>query len=190
MIDPRNAMGLLWALWALSWIGAAFWSSRAQARAGFATEATYRLPLILGYAALFSPFWLRMAPLIDWPRSVGWLIDLVAVGGFAICWWARIHLGSLWSGSITRKEDHKIIDTGPYAYVRHPIYTGILIAGFAAALIEARWIAALGAAVVTIGFYQKARFEEGFLRKELGEETYNSYAARVPMLIPFWPVKG
>lgn len=187
MLDPRSVMGILWIVWVVSWIAAAFWADRATARASLATEATYRLVLVLGYVALFSPYILRMEPLIWWPGWLGWAIVALAAGGFAICWWARLHLGRLWSGTITRKADHKIIDTGPYAFVRHPIYTGILIAGFAAALIEARLIAGLGAAVAAIGFYQKARYEEGFLRQELGEAGYNAYAARVPMLVPFWP---
>ncbi len=91
---------------------------------------------------------------------------------------------------MTRKEDHRIVDTGPYAFVRHPIYTGLLVAVAAAALLEAKLISGLGFAVVVIGFYQKARIEEGFLRQELGAAAYDAYAARVPMLIPFWPLKG
>lgn len=52
----------------------------------------------------------------------------VMIAGFAFCWWARIHLGRLWSMRVTKKEGHHVVDTGPYGVVRHPIYTGILVA--------------------------------------------------------------
>jgi protein-S-isoprenylcysteine O-methyltransferase Ste14 len=50
------------------------------------------------------------------------------VSGFAFSWWARIVLGRLWSSGVTRKTDHRIVTTGPYKVVRHPIYSGIIIA--------------------------------------------------------------
>ena len=58
--------------------------------------------------------------------------------GLLLTWWARIYLGPLWSSVITRKKDHKIIDTGPYALMRHPIYTGLIIALLATAAAEGR----------------------------------------------------
>jgi protein-S-isoprenylcysteine O-methyltransferase Ste14 len=109
----------------------------------------------------------------------------LTLAGFAFCWWARIHLGRLWSGHITRKEGHRIIDTGPYAFVRHPIYTGIILASFATAIEKGTAVALTGAAIMTIGWYIKARIEERFLREELGAADYDSYAHRVAMLVPF-----
>ena len=60
------------------------------------------------------------------------VLALLTIPGFLFAWWARLHLGRLWSGTVTRKADHRIVDTGPYAIVRHPIYTGLLAsrAGF------------------------------------------------------------
>jgi protein-S-isoprenylcysteine O-methyltransferase Ste14 len=107
--------------------------------------------------------------------------------GFAFCWWARIHLGRLWSAFVTLKSDHRIVDTGPYGIVRHPIYTGIILATVALAVVKGTAYAAAGALLVIIGFWVKARFEEGFLRKQLGAETYDDYCRRVPMLILFAP---
>lgn len=187
---PRHVMGLIWVVWAISWIAASFWARQTQARAGLAAEASYRITLLLGFVATFAPFFLREPPDLAWAPLAQWLFDLLAAAGFAFCWWARLELGPLWSGTITRKADHKIIDTGPYAIVRHPIYTGILIAALAATLIQAKLISVLGLVLTIAGFYQKARLEEGFLRKELGAAGYDAYAARVPMLIPFWPMKG
>ena len=78
-----------------------------------------------------------------------------------------------------------MIDTGPYAIVRHPIYTGIILAAFATAAIKGTVFALAGAAIMTLGFWIKARLEERFLRQELGAAGYDAYSRRVPMLVPF-----
>jgi protein-S-isoprenylcysteine O-methyltransferase Ste14 len=109
----------------------------------------------------------------------------VTVGGISFTWWARIHLGRFWSNAITHKEDHRIIDTGPYGMVRHPIYTGLIIGILATGLAVGTWTAILGALFVSFGEWQKARMEEGFLSVELGQEAYRNYSRRVPMIVPF-----
>jgi protein-S-isoprenylcysteine O-methyltransferase Ste14 len=78
-----------------------------------------------------------------------------------------------------------VVDTGPYAIVRHPIYTGIIIASAATAVLRGTALAWLGACVMTIGWVIKARMEERFLREQLGAAAYDDYARRVPMLSPF-----
>ena len=77
-----------------------------------------------------------------------------------------------------------MIDTGPYRFVRHPIYTGVIAAGGFTAVIEASPAAIVGAALIGLGFWLTARSEERFLRQELGAEAYDVYARRTPMLIP------
>jgi protein-S-isoprenylcysteine O-methyltransferase Ste14 len=104
--------------------------------------------------------------------------------GFLFCWWARLHLGRLWSPNVARKAVHRVIDSGPYGIVRHPIYSGIILAGFATAFTRGTAAAALGAALLALSWYLKARLEEQFLRAELGP-AYDAYAARTPMLMPF-----
>jgi protein-S-isoprenylcysteine O-methyltransferase Ste14 len=73
---------------------------------------------------------------------------------------ARIHLGQLWSSSVTRKEHHHVVDTGPYAIVRHPIYTGLLIAIVATMLMRGTIITLTGSAIIAVGIYVKACVEE------------------------------
>jgi len=80
--------------------------------------------------------------------------------GFAFCWWARIHLGRLWSAFVTLKAEHRIVDTGPYGIVRHPIYTGIILATVAVGILKGTAYAAAGALLVILGFWIKARLEE------------------------------
>jgi protein-S-isoprenylcysteine O-methyltransferase Ste14 len=121
-----------------------------------------------------------------WPVSpiIGWLLASLAIFGFVFMWWARIHLGQLWSSSVTRKEHHHVVDTGPYAIVRHPIYTGLLIAIVATMLMRGTIITLTGSAIIAVGIYVKACVEEEFLRQQLGE-SYDAYAQHVPMLVPF-----
>ncbi len=121
------------------------------------------------------------------PDVVAWAMVAVAIAGFIFTGWARIHLGRLWSSSVSRKADHHIVDTGPYALVRHPIYTGIILASAATAAQRGTGQAWFGMGVMTLGWYIKARLEERFLRDELGAEAYDSYSLRVPMLVPLIP---
>jgi protein-S-isoprenylcysteine O-methyltransferase Ste14 len=107
--------------------------------------------------------------------------------GILFAWWARIHLGRLWSGTITRKENHHVVDSGPYALVRHPIYTGLIAAIAATAAAQATVTGLLGAALIAFGLWLKARVEEDFLTVELGADAYGAYRRRVPMLVPFLP---
>jgi len=129
----------------------------------------------------------RLAERPTWQLGYYGAFALVGVMlmGLGLTWWARILLGRLWSSAITRKEKHRLVDTGPYAFVRHPIYTGLIIALLATAATEATRVALLGALLVALGLWVKARAEEYFLLSELGLEAYASYRRRVPMLVPF-----
>jgi protein-S-isoprenylcysteine O-methyltransferase Ste14 len=120
------------------------------------------------------------------PGETGtYLAAVVVVIGISFTWWGRIHLGRFWSNAITHKEDHRIIDTGPYGVVRHPIYTGQIIGLLASGLAIATWTAMVGVLLISFGQWQKARLEERFLSVELGAEAYGAYSRRVPMIVPF-----
>jgi protein-S-isoprenylcysteine O-methyltransferase Ste14 len=177
----------LWLAWWVSWMLAAFWRERTAKQPPTRSQIVYRVLAISGVLLLFD----RIFPPIDlplwhWSLPVQWALVVVSLGGFAFTWWARIHLGRLWSSNVGRKADHRIVDTGPYAIVRHPIYTGIIIASVATAALQATASAWIGVALLTTGWYVKARLEERFLREQLGPENYDAYARRVPMLIPFY----
>ena len=83
-----------------------------------------------------------------------------------------------------------VIQTGPYRFVRHPIYTGLIAALGSFAVQLATPAALVGVCFVALGFWLKARLEERFLSQELGEAAYAAYRRRTPMLVPFWPVRG
>ena len=186
---PLQAIATIWAAWAVSWFLAALWSARTVRRPPIGSQFLYRVVTTVGVVMLFGSFQASIfrPSLRLWPHNetFEWAMAALTAAGFLFTWWARIHLGRLWSGFVAKKTDHHVVDTGPYALVRHPIYTGIILSSFAAALGYATAGSLAGACVMTLGWYIKARLEERFLRQELDARAYDAYAARVPMLIPF-----
>ena len=196
---PTDVIYLPWDIWAVTWIAAALWSSRTLKRPGFHREWLYRIVTLAGFVLLFgvpvkiTPHdvqFLSFPGHLDQafgypPLVIGWAMVVVTALSFVFAWWARIYLGRLWSGSITRKEGHHVVDTGPYSLVRHPIYTGIIFAGFATAIVISTPRVYIGALLLAVGYWMKARTEERFLRTELGAQAYDAYAAKTAMLIPF-----
>lgn len=199
---PQTAIYLPWDIWAVSWVIAALWAARTIKRPGLGSDILYRIialtgfVLLLGAAVRFQNGQLQVRNISGvlgtqyWmmPLAVNWAMVGVAALGFVFAWWARIHLGRLWSGRITRKEGHYVVDTGPYALVRHPIYTGIILSAIATTVVLGNLHAILGTLLLIIGYWTKAKMEERFLREELGADAYDAYRRRVPMLIPFSPV--
>jgi protein-S-isoprenylcysteine O-methyltransferase Ste14 len=185
MMSPLSAMRWLWVLWGVSWMVAASWSNATEARARAASELLYRATTLVGGVLLFFPGRVvGITRLWDTPWLMSWCLIGFTALGFAFCWWARLHLGRLWSSAVTRKADHRIVDTGPYALVRHPIYTGIIIAAAAMAAQRATLVALAGLVLMVLGYWIKARLEERFLRGQLGREAYDAYSRRTGMLFP------
>ena len=185
---PDLVVAAAWLAWWLSWLAAALWSDRAASRPPLRRELAYRAFAIAGVLLLFGPYRHDVrSELILWrtPPAVAWAMVAVAGAGFAFTWWARIHLGRLWSSSVGRKAEHHVVDSGPYGLVRHPIYTGITLSTVATAVLRGTAAGWVGMALMTVGWVVKARLEEEFLRDQLGREAYDDYARRVPMLIPF-----
>ena len=184
---PTRLLALIWLAWVVSWVVASFWSGRTKSHVRTWDSWVYRLPILIG-AILLSPWTagaLGASQLYD-PGNIGtYMLALVVLFGISFTWWARIHLGRFWSNAITHKEDHRVVDTGPYGVVRHPIYTGLIIAILATGVAVATWTSLLGALLISFGEWQKARMEEGFLTAELGAEAYGPYCKRVPMIVPF-----
>jgi protein-S-isoprenylcysteine O-methyltransferase Ste14 len=186
---PNETFEVIWIGWLTSWVAASSWSGRTAKRATTWETWAYRVAIFAG-ALLIAPW---TAPTLGekqiWEvgNTGAYVLVGVMLAGLLLTWLARIHLGRLWSSAITRKEQHRVVDTGPYAYVRHPIYAGIITALIATAIIEATLVALVGALLIALGLWLKARAEECFLMGELGPDAYGSYCRRVPMLIPFLP---
>ena len=184
---PTKLLALIWLAWVISWVGASFWSGRTKTHVQTLDSWVYRLPILLG-AILLSPWTAAVLGehrLYD-PGNVGtYVLAAVVLLGVSFTWWARIHLGRFWSNAITHKEGHRIVDTGPYGLVRHPIYTGLILAILATGVAVAMWTSLLGALLISFGQWRKARMEENFLRTKMGPEAYGPYSRRVPMIVPF-----
>ena len=110
----------------------------------------------------------------------------MVAGGLGISIWARRVLGRNWSGIVTVKQDHELIRTGPYRYVRHPIYTGLLLAILGTALIFGEWRGLIAFVIFTAAIMLKVRTEERFMDESFPEQ-YARYRAEVPALLPFLP---
>src|SRR5262249_30603247 len=121
-----------------------------------------------------------------WPRSFGayWCGVALLAAGLAFSVWARVRLGRNWSGTVTVKEGHELIRSGPYAWVRHPIYTGLITAVAGTAITFGTVRAFLGLLLVAAGLLRKLRAEERFMRETFPGE-YERYSATVPALVPF-----
>jgi protein-S-isoprenylcysteine O-methyltransferase Ste14 len=189
-MSSQTAIFYLWDAWFVSWVIAAFWADRPTGWPDFGSQALHWIVTLVGLYLLlgvYSDEHTVVGRLWNVGEALGWtLLGLTAVG-LTFCWWARFHLGRLWSGSVARKLNQRIVDSGPYGIVRHPIYTGLIVAAFATGVLRGTIVALSGSVFMMLGFWIKARLEEQFLRNELGSETYDSYRRRVPMLVPFGP---
>ena len=113
-----------------------------------------------------------------------WLGAALTLAGIAFTIWARVLLGGNWSGGVTLKHDHELVIDGPYRWVRHPIYTGLLVALAGTALALGEWRGLLALAIAAAALWRKLGLEEALMRGQFGD-AYAHYAERVPALIPF-----
>jgi protein-S-isoprenylcysteine O-methyltransferase Ste14 len=125
--------------------------------------------------------YLQLWPAGLWPF---WIGAAVAVGSLLFAVWARVYLADNWSSEVTIKQDHELITGGPYAVVRHPIYTGILggLLGTAIALSHVRGMIAFS--LIFVVLWLKLRMEEQWMRSQFGE-TYATYSHRTAALVPY-----
>jgi protein-S-isoprenylcysteine O-methyltransferase Ste14 len=158
-----------------------FWSNRTEKRDSLWAELFFRVLFYLSLILLFA----FPPKLLHFGNAMNWILVSLTAAGLLFAWWARIHLGRLWSDWVVKKAAHHVVDTGPYRLVRHPIYSGLILAAFATAMVKGTSFALLGVAIITLAFYTKARREERFLRAALGENAYDAYARKTAMLVPF-----
>lgn len=189
--DPQFYRHLIlwpWLAWALIWLIAASGTKRTQRREPLSSRLGYVAVGVIG-GLLIASRGLPWAPLMNlrlWSRSQlpYWIGLALLYGGLAFAVWARVHLGRNWSGTVTVKEAHELIRTGPYGYVRHPIYTGILAGVLGTAICSGTLRAALGFVIITAALLVKSRTEERFMRETFPGQ-YEKYRDEVPALIPF-----
>jgi protein-S-isoprenylcysteine O-methyltransferase Ste14 len=179
----------MWLVWVISWKAASFWRARPTAEAPAGRYRLHFAIAVTGFLLTFGVFRLLFGPI--WPAQrlwpvgpmLGWAMVGLTLTSLAFTWWARLAMGRLWNGGVSRTAEHRVIDTGPFALVRHPIYTGMIAGVWAMAVLQAKPVAILGAAMFALGFILKARLEERFLDVEFPE--YAAYRQRVRMIVPF-----
>ena len=182
----RQLIAWPWLAWALYWAVAALRTKRARRRERLVSRLSHVVPLVLGGLLLGwrDVPWAWLALRLWPPAALPYLLGLALVlAGLAFAVWARVHLGGNWSGTVTVKEAHELVRSGPYAYVRHPIYTGLITAVLGTALASGTLRAAFGFLIITVALQRKLRAEEAFMRETFPEE-YERYRAEVPALIP------
>jgi len=184
--SSREWINGLWILFGLYWLVSAFNRKKTKRRETWGQRFVYTLPLVAAAELLVRPEarygWLG-ARFVRANPAVEWTGVLLTAVGVAVAFWARWHLGANWSGVVTLKEGHELIRTGPYRNIRHPIYTGILLAllGTVVATGEVRGL--LAVAIAWLSFYWKARREESFLSQEFGEK-FAAHAKQTGMFLP------
>ena len=175
-----------WIVFVAYWAAGALKTRRTVSQESFASRYGVLFLEILGFTLLFSD---RAEIGVLGHRVVHRTYALSVAGvvltwiGIAIALWARRHLGQYWSARITLKEDHQLIRTGPYAHLRHPIYSGIDLAAVGGALAIDQWRCVAGVGLIVLGYWIKARREESMLAAQFGE-AFAEHCRHTGFLIP------
>jgi protein-S-isoprenylcysteine O-methyltransferase len=184
--DPRRALDAIWIVFVMVWAVTALQASPAARRQSRLSRLRHSVFLAVSAALLFRRM-LAIGPLawrfLPDTLSVAWVGVAIAVVGATIAIVARFFLGRNWSGTVTVKKGHELIRGGPYAIVRHPIYSGILLALLGTAVVIGEVRGLIAVAFAALGLRLKSLTEEQFMEQEFGSE-YREYKQRVKALIP------
>jgi len=177
----------LWLAWCICWWLLARDVKPTRRREGLLSRTAHIVPLAFA-VALLAPATLpggflcgRMLPAT---RTVFFVGAALVLAGLALTLWARAFLGRNWSAIVTLKHDHELVRTGPYRYVRHPIYSGILLAFVGSAVARGEWRGVLAVAIAFAALWRKLQLEERWMAETFGEK-YAAYQSEVAALIPF-----
>jgi protein-S-isoprenylcysteine O-methyltransferase Ste14 len=181
-----DVVELLWLGFILYWLVAARRTASTRVREGVASSLVSNAALVLGALLLLgSAFPLGLLD-ARWVPAHWWILGIGAgltAAGLGLAVWARRHLGRSWSAQPSLKLDQQLIRTGPYAVIRYPIYSGILLALLGTALYLGQYRALLGLALFVAGLWWKARREEALLSTQFGED-YRTHRRRTGMFMP------
>jgi protein-S-isoprenylcysteine O-methyltransferase Ste14 len=180
-------IAVMWIAWVGYWVIAARDVKPVRRQESLGSRLAFAVPIAIGAGMLASgqvPVrWLddRFLPP---SAAVYWSGTLLVAAGLVFMVWARRTLGRNWSGRVTLKENHELIRGGPYRLVRHPIYTGLLLALLGTAIAFAQWRDVIALGLITLAVLRKMRVEERFMAESFPAD-YARYRAEVPALIPF-----
>jgi len=183
----RDIISGCWLVFITVWVLAALSTKRVVYRESRAQRLRYWAWLVIAYFLLLYgprfpyPLNLRIVPHV---ATTAWTAAVLCVIGLVFALWARVTLGRNWSGVVTLKEGHELVERGPYRFVRHPIYTGILTMFFATALAQGHLSGFVGTLLMFGSFWIKLRDEEKLMLLQF-PERYADYRRRAKRIIPF-----
>jgi protein-S-isoprenylcysteine O-methyltransferase Ste14 len=182
-----NIISVCWILFTVIWLLAAFATKQTVYQESRLQRLRYMIPILLGGFLLVKghrlsdPLNHRIIPHVE---ALAWTGVGLCIVGLAFCIWARFTLGRNWSGLVTLKGGHELITSGPYALVRHPIYTGLLTMFVATVIVLGHIAGIIAMPFVFASLWVKLRAEEKLMLKKFPNE-YAAYQQRVKCLIPF-----
>jgi protein-S-isoprenylcysteine O-methyltransferase Ste14 len=186
-IAGANLIGAIWIAWTIYWLIAAQSAKHDTRRESPGSRASHIIPLMVAAWLLWSPRlpagFLGGRFLPAWPATF-WIGVAILIAGLGFSVWARHVLGRNWSGIVTVKQDHELIEQGPYRWVRHPIYTGLLIGFLGTAIARGEWRGLFAVVIVFAALWRKLKLEEQWMIETFGD-AYLRYRERVRALIPF-----
>lgn len=184
-MDALRICGGLWIAFLAVWLTWALRTKAVKTRESAASHLSHIAFTIAGaytISGTMKPRWLQILifPASPWLQFLA--ISITAAGiGFAI--WARAYLGGNWSSSVTVKVGHQLIRTGPYRWVRHPIYSGLILGLFGTALAQRKIAGLVSVILFYIGFKIKSRIEERAMTTTFGVE-YQEYTRSTGAIFP------
>lgn len=185
-LDAMHLLGWIWSIFGIYWILAGFRAKQAQTSESPLYRVVRLLILAITFTLLFAR-WTAIGPLSGWFRSRNPIFEdagfVLAVCGMVLALWARIHLGQYWSDKVVLKVDHQLIRTGPYARLRHPIYSGVLLGVAGTALVLGEWRGVLAFVILLVNYCIKARREDQILARAFAE-TFPEHKNRAGFLLP------
>jgi protein-S-isoprenylcysteine O-methyltransferase Ste14 len=184
---PLNIIRGCWLVFVAVWMLTAVSTKRTVYRESRTQRLRYWILLVIAWFLQFYgrrlPFPLNMR-ILPQAASTAWAAAAVCTIGLAFAVWARVTLGRNWSGVVALKERHELVERGPYRFVRHPIYTGILTMFFATALAQGHLSGFVGTLLLFASFWIKLRDEEKLMLQQF-PERYADYRRRAKRIIPF-----
>lgn len=187
-MSGMSICGYLWSFFFVIWMLWAIGTKATRTRANFGSGILYLVFTVAAFYLMFSHDvthdWLRLRilPPDDWIENVG---IAVTAAGLLFSIWARAHLGRNWSGTVTVKVGHELIRSGPYRWVRHPIYSGMILAMLGTAINRGQLRGVIAVILLWLGFTIKSRIEERMMTTTFGpeyEEYHRSTGAIIPRL--------
>jgi len=176
----------IWFAWCIVWLLMAAWSKPSKRREFPWQRLEHIIPMVFGFTLIYNHrlawSWLALSIVAD-NSPIAAIGLLLTAGGLVFAVWARIALGANWSGTVTIKSGHNLIRRGPYRWVRHPIYTGLLFSVVGTVLLQGEVRSLLGFVIILFALYRKAKREEKFLSEEFGE-GFAEHAKHTGMFLP------